>query len=88
MEAQAAGHPKVLTVNRAGAKANRRESLRGHSTEPGKQRDEYPPAMFEEGGAGASVRLIPSADNGGAGSTFGNQLRPYPDGTRVRFGVK
>ena len=39
-EAQAAGHPKVMTINRAGANANRRESLKNVATEKGKDRDE------------------------------------------------
>ena len=32
----------------------------------GYDRDEYPPAMSEEGGYGASVRYIDPADNRGA----------------------
>lgn len=83
LDAQAAGHPKVLTINRGGAKQNRKDSLRGHAKVPGKQLDEYPPAMFKEGGTGASVRAIDGSDNGGAGARIGNLLRPYPDGTKV-----
>ncbi|WP_447944470.1 RHS repeat-associated core domain-containing protein [Stenotrophomonas indicatrix] len=51
-DAQAAGHPSVLTIDREGAKDNRRESLKGIDTVPGHDRDEYPPAMFTEGGGG------------------------------------
>ncbi|MNV47811.1 putative deoxyribonuclease RhsC [compost metagenome] len=51
-DAQAAGHPFVLTIDREGAKDNRRESLKGIDTVPGHDRDEYPPAMFTEGGGG------------------------------------
>ncbi|MEV4708509.1 RHS repeat-associated core domain-containing protein [Actinoplanes sp. NPDC049316] len=86
-DAQAAGHPDIVTINRPGAKANRRESLRGHPKVAGKQLDEYPPAMFEEGGKGASVRAIDPGDNGGAGARIGNLLRGYPDGTRVKITV-
>ena len=67
-EAQKSGHPVVLTVDRVGAKNNRKESLKGIKTQAGMDRDEYPPAMFKEGGKGASVKLIPSSDNRGSGA--------------------
>ncbi|MEU1124865.1 polymorphic toxin-type HINT domain-containing protein [Streptomyces sp. NPDC005899] len=86
-DAQQAGHPAVLTINRAGSKKNRQDSLRGIPKVPNKQLDEYPPAMFKEGGAGASVRAISGGDNGGAGARIGNSLRRYPNGTRVRIKV-
>jgi Deoxyribonuclease NucA/NucB len=47
----------------------------------------YPPAVFQEGGKGASVRPISPGDNRGAGSTMGHQLRQYPDGTTVKIVV-
>ncbi|WP_436500233.1 SpvB/TcaC N-terminal domain-containing protein [Actinokineospora sp. HUAS TT18] len=86
-DAQAAGHPSTLTIDRGGAAQNRKDSLNGIPTQPGKDRDEYPPAMFSEGGQGASVRHIPSSDNKGAGACIGNQCRPYPDGTKVNIQV-
>ena len=43
--------------------------------------------MFEEGGTGASVRPIDPSDNRGAGATMGNQLRPYPNGTKVTINI-
>ncbi|WP_423815646.1 NucA/NucB deoxyribonuclease domain-containing protein [Ralstonia solanacearum species complex bacterium KE056] len=49
--------------------------------------DEYPPAMFKEGGAGASVRAISPRDNMSAGACIGNACRGLPDGTRVRINV-
>ncbi|MBO1580107.1 NucA/NucB deoxyribonuclease domain-containing protein [Bacillus sp. XF8] len=55
-DAIAAGQPEVLTINRGSAKANRRTSLKGADKVPGKDLDEYPPAMFIEDGTGASVR--------------------------------
>ena len=82
-DAQAAGHPKVLTIHRPGTKGNRKASLKGIPTKPGKDRDEYPPAMFKEGGQGASVRHIASSDNQGAGASIGNQARGLPNGARV-----
>ncbi|MDK9757098.1 hypothetical protein KIV40_17220 [Vibrio sp. D173a] len=86
-DAQAAGHPKTLTIDRANAPANRKASLKGVPTKKGLDRDEYPPAMFKEGGAGASVRHINPRDNRGAGSCIGGQCSGLPDGTRVRIDV-
>ena len=57
-DAQDAGQPSVLTVDRGGAKGNRKDSLKGTSPAKGKDRDEYPPAVTKEGGKGASVRPI------------------------------
>ena len=79
------GHPSVLTIQRGGARTNRKKSLRNIDKIPGMDLDEYPPAMFSEGGAGASVRLINRHDNRGAGSAIGNQLRRYPNGTKVKI---
>jgi len=87
-DAQAAGQPKVLTLNRGGANANRRESMKDVPRQPGKDRDEYPPAMFSEGGKGASVRPISASDNRGAGACMGNQCRGLPDGSKVRIIVR
>lgn len=87
-DAQSNGHSDVLTIDRAGAKQNRKDSLRGIKTQKGKDRDEYPPAMFEEGGTGASVRHIGPSDNRGAGSTMGKALEQYPDGTKVVIYVR
>ena len=86
-DAQAAGHPKDLTIDRSGKNANRQESLSGTDRVPGKDRDEYPPAMFQEGGSGASVRPIDPSDNRGAGACIGNQCRGLPDGTNVEIVV-
>ena len=77
------GHPEVLTIDRAGAADRRKESLNGQTRVSGMDLDEYPPAMFAEGGSGASVRAINPSDNRGSGATIGGQLRGYPDGTKV-----
>jgi len=45
-------------------------------------RDEYPPAASEEGGAGADVEYILSADNRSAGTRMGSQMSAYCAGTR------
>jgi RHS repeat-associated protein len=87
-EAQAAGHPDVVTIDRSRTVANRTESLRGVARQPGMDRDEYPPACCAEGGAGASVRSIPRSDNRSAGGQLGRQLQGVADGTRVRIKTK
>lgn len=84
-DAVRAGKPNTLTIDRKGAAANRRESLRGTDRVPGKDRDEFPPAMTREGGAGASVRPIKPSDNRGAGACIGAQCRGLPDGSKIRI---
>lgn len=81
------GHPDKLTVDRSKAKANRKESLKDIPKVKAKDLDEYPPAMFREGGAGASVRPVAPSDNRGSGSWMGHKLRAFPNGTRVRIRV-
>lgn len=82
-----AAKPSIVTIAREGADDNRSESLSGIATAPGKDRDEYPLAMFSEGGAGASVKHIDSADNQAAGSSIGGQLRGIPNGAKVKIKV-
>jgi RHS repeat-associated protein len=79
------GHPTTLTINRPGAAANRALSLKGVKTKSGKDRDEYPPAMFTQGGTGAHIRHIKSGDNRSMGAHLGNVLSSYSDGTQVKF---
>ncbi|GKT19634.1 hypothetical protein AVHY2522_23190 [Acidovorax sp. SUPP2522] len=87
-DAIAAGHPDEVTIDRPGAKARRKASLKGIKTKVNKDRDEYPPAMFKEGGTGADVKHIDPCDNRGAGSCMGHQCKKYPDGTKVKIKVK
>jgi RHS repeat-associated protein len=82
-KARQAGHPSVLTLDRSGASQRRAQALRGVEKVPGKHLDEYPPAMFKEGGQGASVCPISPADNMGSGATLGNALRGHEDGIKV-----
>lgn len=79
--------PEEVTIDRAGADINRRESLNRIPTRSGDylDRDEYPPAMFAEGGAGASVKYIDASDNRGAGSSIGHQLRGLQKGDKVHI---
>lgn len=88
-EAQAAGQPEVVTLNRGAARPNRAASLKGtERAQRGFDRDEYPPACCSEGGAGASVRPIPAGDNRSAGGQLGAQIKGVPDGARVRITTK
>jgi hypothetical protein len=76
-DAIAAGHAALLHIDRENADEHREQSLIGFPPREGYDRDEYPPAMSEEGGYGASVRYIDPSDNRGAGSTMGNQLEEW-----------
>jgi uncharacterized protein RhaS with RHS repeats len=78
---------KKLTVDRAGAAERRKEALKGTETKPGMDRDEVPAAIFKEGGAGASIRNIPSSDNRSGGAQLGNQLRDVPNGGCVTIEI-
>jgi hypothetical protein len=84
-EAAKKGKPTTLTIDRAGAKQNRKDSLRGFPTKKGKDRDEWPPAMSKEGGSGASVKYINPSDNRGSGSVMGNEIKGLPDGAIVKI---
>lgn len=83
-----AGQPDVLTIYRPGTTTNRAGSLGGIEKVPGKHLDEYPPAMFKEGGTGSSVRPINPRDNMSSGACIGNACRGLPDGTRIRIRVE
>lgn len=78
------GWPRVLTVNRVGAKERRSALLRGVPTKPGFDRDEYPMAMARDT-VGANVELVPSSQNRGAGSVQGIKLRRYCSGQRFEI---
>jgi hypothetical protein len=80
-----AGKPDVLTIDRAGAKANRAAATGGMESVPGMHLDEYPPAMFLEGGSGASVRAINPNSNTSLGAFIGNCCRGLPNGARVKL---
>jgi len=81
------GRPDVVTLDRSGAADRRRESLARKPTRSDFDRDEYPCAVFAEGGAQADVAYIEGSDNRGAGSAIQWQVRQLPDGTRVRVRV-
>jgi glutamyl/glutaminyl-tRNA synthetase len=87
-DAIAKGESATCTINREQAEENRKESLKGIPTKKGYDRDEWPMAMCNEGGAGADIEYITPKDNRGAGSWVGNQLEDYANGTRVEFMFK
>jgi len=70
-------------IDRAGKDSRRTDNLSGVPTVKGKDRDEFPPAVINNGGNGQSVRHIDPSDNRGAGSSIGHQISNLPDGTRV-----
>ena len=85
--AQNRGHPDILTLGRSGAEERRRVSLAEKPRRSIYDRDEYPCAMFAEGGEGADVAYIEGRDNRGSGSALQWQLRTLPDGSRVRIRI-
>ena len=69
------------------SKKNRRASLKGKKGVKGKDRDEWPMAMFKEGGKGASVRNINPSQNRSMGSRIGALCRGLPRGTTVEIRI-
>jgi len=87
LDAQAAGQPALLHIDRADEDLHRSQSLAPWPPKSGFDRDEYPPAMSREGGTGADVRYINPSDNRGAGSVMGNALEDYCDAQPFRFRI-
>lgn len=85
--AQTMGFPEFVTLGRADAAERRKASLADVKASPIYDRDEWPMAVFEEGGQGADVAYIEGRDNRGSGSSIGWQMRRFPDGSRVRVRV-
>jgi hypothetical protein len=86
-DAITAGQPSLLHIARDEEEANREASLAPYPPRTGFDRDEYPPAMSDEGGAGADVRYIDPSDNRGAGSTMGNALEDWCNGQPFRIDI-
>jgi RHS repeat-associated protein len=85
-EAQNSGQPNVVTVDRGPqVKDRRRAAQKGHERVPGKDLDEYPGAVFKEGGEGAYVRPTKASDNRGAGASIGQQIKDVQNGEKVRI---
>jgi hypothetical protein len=75
----------IYTYEPENASNQRSKSLKGIDPIPGRDRDEFPMAIFKEGGTGASVRPIDPSDNRSLGSAIGNALRKEESGTRVKI---
>ena len=85
--AQRIGLPEFVTIDRKEAANRRKESLSNIRKNKIYDRDEWPMAVFAEGGKNANVRYIEPSDNRGAGASISWQMRAYPDGTRIRVRV-
>jgi RHS repeat-associated protein len=77
LEAKAAGQPEILTYDPAGTYARRAAATAAFPGNNILQPDEYPPATFLEGGAGASVKWVDADQNQRAGASMGGQLGAY-----------
>ena len=87
LDAQTAGQPSILTIARSAAGSNRAAATGGLPKVPNMHLDEYPPAMFVEGGNGASVRPISPRDNKALGAYIGQRCRTLPNGSKVEIKV-
>lgn len=85
--AQNMGHPAIVTIDRGGAGQRRTESLQNTPVRGELDRDEYPMALFSQGGSGADVAYLEGGDNRGCGAYISWQLRGVPDGAVVRIRV-
>lgn len=81
------GMPSIMTIDRIGAGDRREESLKNMEIRKEYDRDEFPMAMFVEGGTGANVFYVDKKDNRGAGATISWQLRGISDETRVKIQI-
>ncbi len=78
-----AGVSPTGIVDRAGAKPRRAERLKDEPRVSEMDRDEFPPAVLDNGSGKHSIRPVPSSDNRGAGSSIRHQLSGVPDKTPV-----
>ena len=85
--AQTMGFPEFVTLDRSSAAERRKAALAEVKVSSIYDRDEWPMAVFKEGGYGSHVAYIEGHDNKGAGSSIGWQMRGFPDGSRVRVRV-
>ena len=75
----------TFTYDKNGAAGRRKASLDGVETKKGYDRDEFPMAIFKEGGKGASVIHINPSDNRSVGSAIGKALEGNRKGSRVKI---
>ncbi|MBA8823777.1 hypothetical protein FHX42_001106 [Saccharopolyspora lacisalsi] len=84
-------HPKEVTIEREGARERRQQATSVVPPQPRElriDRDEYPPAVFQEGGRGASVQYIDRSDNSGSGASMRHQMKGLDNGTTVTINVR
>ena len=81
------GHPDVVTISRKGATDRRKEAIANTKTKKGHDRDEWPMAMFKEGGSGADIEYILPSDNRGAGSSIRAALSGCNDGDTIKIEI-
>ena len=81
------GQPDVVTISRKGATDRRKEAIVKIETKKGYDRDEWPMAMFKEGGSGADVKHISPSDNRGAGSSIRAALSGCKDGDTIKIEI-
>ncbi|MEU4674699.1 NucA/NucB deoxyribonuclease domain-containing protein [Amycolatopsis sp. NPDC023774] len=73
-----------MTIDRDGVEDRRAESMKqAPQTRSGYDRDEYPPAVLQEGGDGSSVKYIDPGHNRGAGRSIANQISGLDNDQRV-----
>lgn len=82
-DAQRAGAPRILRVNRTGVAQRRAAATSQLLRLPGVDRDEYPPPFARSVGQAVSVRYIDPFSNRGLGSSLGAATRRLDD--RARF---
>lgn len=96
LDAIKGGWPRTLVLNRPGADDRRDRLLRDSSSTPGRDRDEYPPAIGRGRGKWlvrgsnprgwkADVESVPASENRSHGATLGAKLRRFCNGTRFRY---
>jgi hypothetical protein len=64
---------------------SQRQRLDPDSPQEPHDRDEFPPAVSDEGGRGADVMYVRAYQNRSAGASMGEQLAPFCDGQVFRF---
>jgi hypothetical protein len=85
-QGEAEGNEADGTVDREGAADRRRGRYGPEDRVPGKDIDEWPPAVIDTGKPGYTLHPAEPSDNRGMGAYIGNKLRGVPDGTHVRIG--
>jgi len=81
-DAQRAGAPRLLRVNRTGVSQRRAAATGQLARVRGVDRDEYPPAFARSVGQAVSVRYIDPFSNRGLGASLGAATRRLDDGAR------